>query len=585
MIQLQTSYTNKEAFRKQVIRWHEHIAGIGSGALIHIFAKYTGDERLRNELVSISRILDEELPHVPYVGAAAAGPIFDGYVSDENIIIICTVFEDSGTSAKVQLFHTGSASIGSFSSDLHLFEKSIGELKGIEIISTPEQNTITDICEALNQADPVVAVFGGLAVSDNEHPSYVFAKGTSFCRDASVLTAFSGKELHISTDRVTGWKPIGAPMKVTKASDGVLYELDGQPAYNVYYKYLRIPNDESIFYNALEFPFEVTDQTGAKYLRHARSCSADGAIVTATDIPQSSTVRITYGDPKTIISSVEAGCEKAVDFQPQVIAIYDCLGRKLFWGDNASNDTRPFYHVADTYGFCTLGEFMRQNGSVTLHNLSVIAACMREGDRREVPHEDHLHENHKEVMSLVSRLANFVDAATSDLMEANQKLRIMSITDRLTGLLNRGEIQARIDSAKTAALSDGTPFSLVMCDIDDFKHVNDTYGHDVGDKVLKSVSSVIQQIRAEDETISTGRWGGEEFMLSLPGKNADKAKVIAEQIRSRVEALQFPEAENVTISVGVTQLKSDDANDSTEIRVDQALYTSKRSGKNCVTII
>lgn len=586
MKQFQTAYKGKEAFRQEAVRWNGQLRDSGTKGLIHIFAQYTGDEALRCELVSIARILDEEMPQVPYIGAAAAGPIFDGYVSEENIIIVCTEFEAEDTAAHVRVFRAEDADAADLAGAVSSFEESIPDLKGIEIIATSEQGCVMDICRTLNRVTaPEVKVFGGLAVSDNEHTSYVFAKGTGFCRDAFVLAALSGRELHISTDRVTGWKPIGASMKATRSEGSTLYELDGEPAYNVYYKYLRIPNDENIFYNALEFPFEVTDATGAKYLRHAKSCSSDGAIAMSTVVPQGSTVRITYGDPKTIVQSVEDECTKAREFQPQVIAVFDCFGRKLFWGESASKDTRPFYHVADTYGFCTLGEIMRKDGEVTLHNLSVIVACMREGEKTAPRHEDKFRDRNKEVMSLVSRLANFIDAATGDLMVANEQLQIMSVTDQLTGLLNRGEIQRRIDEAIRRAKAERTKLSLIMGDIDDFKHINDTYGHAEGDEVLRGVSRAILEVSRSGKNIAAGRWGGEEFMLVLPGVNAAGAAETAEELRSRIEALHFEDAGQVTMSFGVTELRDEDQDDAAAIRVDRAMYGSKHAGKNRVTVL
>lgn len=156
--------------------------------------------------------------------------------------------------------------------------------------------------------------------------------------------------------------------------------------------------------------------------------------------------------------------------------------------------------------------------------------------------------------------------------------------DVLTEIYNRGEIIKR--SLEIYEKSKETT-CLIMIDIDDFKKINDTYGHIMGDKVLKEVACAIKSsIRKED---LVGRYGGEEFLVTLPCSTLETAQVVAERIRKSVENMRLNCEEQVklqtSVSLGVTHCK--DLKDSFEEIVrcaDEALYCSKTSGKNRVNI-
>lgn len=177
------------------------------------------------------------------------------------------------------------------------------------------------------------------------------------------------------------------------------------------------------------------------------------------------------------------------------------------------------------------------------------------------------------------RFYSFVRDITGRRLMERELLRAATY-DRLTGVLNRHTIEDRI-SAEIARLSRyGITFSLIMLDIDDFKNINDTYGHLVGDNVLSSIAGVLDQnIRTLD---SLGRWGGEEFMILLSGTSHQDAIVAAEKLRNVIQQQITGEGFRVTASFGVTEARIDDTLDTMMKRVDDLLYTSKVSGKNRV---
>lgn len=160
------------------------------------------------------------------------------------------------------------------------------------------------------------------------------------------------------------------------------------------------------------------------------------------------------------------------------------------------------------------------------------------------------------------------------------QLNRLATLDQLTQVPNRFEFDKVLAHALSVAQRYEKVFSILLLDIDYFKKINDTYGHLVGDEVLKSFSTLLkQQIRDSDVV---ARWGGEEFMVLLPNTTLDSARKMAESLRQRVEIHPFSEGMKVTCSIGVAQYMSGDKEDSLLKRVDEQLYKAKDNGRNQV---
>ncbi|WP_171015759.1 GGDEF domain-containing protein [Devosia sp. FKR38] len=165
------------------------------------------------------------------------------------------------------------------------------------------------------------------------------------------------------------------------------------------------------------------------------------------------------------------------------------------------------------------------------------------------------------------------------------KLERDAIEDPLTGSYNRRYLESKLDEEVRRATRLKTPLSTVMIDLDHFKHVNDTYGHDVGDKVLRHVCAMIMaSVRSSDTVI---RYGGEEFVVIAPGCDDADAASLAEAMRAKIagSALNLPNGDNlvVTASLGVSSLRAGSA-EAMLRAADEALYAAKRDGRNQICV-
>lgn len=166
------------------------------------------------------------------------------------------------------------------------------------------------------------------------------------------------------------------------------------------------------------------------------------------------------------------------------------------------------------------------------------------------------------------------------ILKHKKELENISIRDQLTNLYNRYKLHEVLESEFHRAERVKYRFGVIMLDIDNFKTINDKYGHNVGDSVLKELAILLQEsIRVSD---SLGRWGGEEFLIIMPQGDSSSAELLAEKLRNRVEKQLFTTVKHITASFGVAVYKEGDTIDSLVKRADDGLYKAKNNGRNQV---
>lgn len=212
----------------------------------------------------------------------------------------------------------------------------------------------------------------------------------------------------------------------------------------------------------------------------------------------------------------------------------------------------------------TLNESLDQGDSLSQETVNKITT------------KDELAELEHDIKAVMSRLAKEITCRE----QVEKQLLTLATQDKLTGAYNRHKWDEQIHMQLNLAQRGGYPFGLILLDVDYFKRVNDQFGHQVGDQLLKRMVSELQQrIRSTDMLF---RLGGEEFAILLPMQDIESACKLAESLRSQMELLQVDNLPAFTISIGVTSYHDMDSEASIFRRADMALYRAKAQGRNQV---
>ncbi len=568
----------------EIRQWKETHAGYTT-----VFRIYS-DDMEREHIRHICEFLDHEMPDALYLGCTTNANITDGALTNTRIILLCTVFECETTKAKILQFPFLEDDVAHDVAELKKCCEENPWVNAVEMHATIMDMSMMEFCNKMSGLREDIQVFGGGAFNPDmdDETAFVFSKGNEILGHGIVFLLLGGEDFHTYSTFISGWKPLKRKFKVTKADREILYELDGKPALDIYRRFLNINRNEKFFSNTLEFPLFV-EHDGIDILRCPLAANEDGSLVMSSDMQEGTNVRLAYGDPETILASIREDGQRIADFMPEVIQTFSCAARRAFWGDeNISDETVIFNKVAPTAGFYTHGEFVRINGDMLNFNVTLVIVAMREGDepasgKRVNIAQEQLENSERERIPIIRRFVSFIEASTADLEEMNKKLAMSSVTDGLTRLNNRAEIERKIHSTldRYRNFEIRGHMSLIMLDIDNFKKVNDIYGHKEGDHVIQALADVLRDTTADVDSCSLGRWGGEEFMVLLADSDLDEAEALAEKIRLAFAAVSYETAPCQTVSIGVTQAGDENA-DMLYSRVDKALYMAKAAGKNRV---
>jgi diguanylate cyclase (GGDEF)-like protein/PAS domain S-box-containing protein len=271
-----------------------------------------------------------------------------------------------------------------------------------------------------------------------------------------------------------------------------------------------------------------------------------------------------------------------------------------YWNKGAERITG--YSAAQTIGRAcreNLLNHVTANGIQLCQHNCPLAAVMEDGNEREAEVFLHHADGHRvpvviRATALRDHEGNVIGAIESfsnnaSVIDARRKLRELrqvALTDGLTGIGNRKHLEGRLSAVIAEYRNNASPAGLLFIDVDRFKQVNDTYGHNTGDTVLRMVANTIRYALRATDTI--GRWGGEEFIALLYDMQEREAlQAAAEKVRTLVEYSRLDvngQGLAVTVSVGGTLLCPDDTPELLVQRADRLMYLSKQAGRNRVTI-
>lgn len=551
--------------------------------LVQVFSSSPDRKILR----CITDVISEYIPKAVIVGSTTVGEIIHGQPQVRTIVLSLSFFDET----LLKPFVVADPAGAEFECGKNLMGKinSMEGIAGVLLCATPQNISVSKLFSGMSEESFDFPVFGGGAgVYDPNAVSVIFLDRQVISKGA-IAVAFISKSLHIYTRTFLGWRPLSKEMTITEAKGNLLKKIDGECAFDVYSRYLNIPNDEHFFANALEFPILI-QKNGEMIARVPFFVTKDGSIGFFADIEPGSKFHVGYGEPDLILNHSESIQRELCDFQPDSIFLYACISRRFLLQDDEHLEIQTFDCIAPTAGFYTYGEFMQHKNNLFLLNSTIVVVGIREGEQDQ-RHKLELFQKKTDPQisndpysvthsRIITRLLYFISVVTLELEEANRELKRVSGIDKLTQINNRLKLDEVLEYELSITARYETHLSILIFDIDYFKEVNDNFGHLVGDLVLMQFADILKSCIRESDTV--GRWGGEEFLAVLPQTRLEDARKVAEKIRASIENADFPEAGHITCSVGAASFCEGDNSEMLLSRADVALYHAKSGGRNQV---
>lgn len=584
-------------------------------------------------MMAIEATIRAVAPLAVIVGSSTMGEIGEGRLLTNTSVISLVFFEK--TRLQSFLVDTKNQEEGLVGKSLaKKIESNCPQIAGVLLLATSSSMDAANFLDGFSAGrSGTYPVFGAGAGVYEDQQQPVVSLNQQFSSCGVVAVVFTGNDIDIVVHTYLGWEPLSKELTLTETDGLWLKTIDDQPAFEVYHRYLNIQDDDDFFLNVLEFPLLVK-RNGIVYAKTPSAVRDHHDIKFIADIKPGESARIGYGNPAMIINNARAIQDRVQAFNPEGIFIYSCTCRRFLLQNEVELETKAFQTIAPTAGFYTHGEIYSHDDRVMLLNATMVAVSMKErpgeppeespekglaeaimgqavirrdkrmisrllnliaqittsrirkgseiGPERALPESARVDPFNRQNNRIISQLVNFIKVVTAELEQANQEARLLAERDYLTQVYNRLKGHELLQSEITRCNRYGQECAIIMLDVDFFKQVNDTYGHNIGDAVLvQLVKLLAREIRSVDVLC---RWGGEEFLVLMPQIDAEGAKNAAERLRAVVEATPFTQGLRQTASFGVTTYKQGESPEAFIDRADKALYEAKQKGRNCVVL-
>jgi c-di-GMP phosphodiesterase len=577
-------YRNHEQLAKTI---RKNNIRIEKNVLVQIFSGILDKEILSTLLQDICVLL----PDAIITGATTAGEIINDKACSASIIISISVFESTCIQAQI-VTNMGIADSSALKS-----------AKLILLFSAGVENIPTRLLEQINSAAKDAIMAGSVAGDNNNLVDTWIFYGTTILHMGVVLISLTGKSLFVRQAMKFDWKPMGNEMIITEGKDGLVRTINGYGIEELYKKFFGEHIASNLLAIASLFPLmrkQENKYTASIILQDY----TDGSCYFSNNFSTGDHVVFGCANIENIIDSQYL--ENICDYNIEGIFIFSCVVRKRLMGSDINKGIGPLAKIAPTVGFFSYGEYFTNPDKTKelVNNTMTLVTLSEHPYKRHYeisnPNTDENQGLHITSGKVFQALVNFTNTLTKELIESNQniieyaavlniknsRLEKLYITDKLTGLYNRYKLEETLNHLITSynsCMCKNHLFSVISFDIDNFKNVNDRFGHTIGDDVLKKISDIAAGNLRSDDTL--GRWGGEEFLIICPKASLDEAIAIAERIRRAIESYDFPTVKKVTGSFGVAEITPLETSRSLIQRVDAALYKAKSDGRNHVIAV
>jgi diguanylate cyclase (GGDEF)-like protein len=481
-------------------------------------------------IASLQNLLDELFPTSAIIGTSTNGAIMDGKVIDKTVIIF-SQFQKSHLSTTLiehqnnNHYQTGKAIADDLVTD---------QTKVIITFSDGLYTNGEEYLKGIEAIAPHITIAGGMAGDNSQLIETFVFDNRRIINNGAVAIAIDNPNLIVNSNYSFNWLPIGKKMMVTRSVKNRVYEIDHQPAYQIYSKYLGEELSKRLLKSGIEFPLTF-ERNGVTVGRAVLEFRPDGSLLFAGNIDEGTQVRFGIGQVDLIlqdsIGNVNYFNGKAVES----IFIYSCIGRYSFIGDGIEAELKPFAKIAPTAGFFTNGEFFYRDGQTQFLNQTLTILALSESTQTihtNIPtyHQDeHTLHTRSDALLALAHLANLV---THELEGFNRELEHLveqktqyitqqAYIDDLTHLPNR--LQLLDDIQKQAN------HYLLLINVDDFTSINDYFGHECGDYLLMTLVDWLTEFRDQ--------YFGEIYKLP-----SDEYAVLLDRVMDREQLKEYIQA-------------------------------------------
>ncbi len=536
------------------------------------------------DLTRLQKRLVRALPRAALVGVTTGGSIAQGHIHDQGTLLVFLHFE----STRVHVTWVDRAEADT--------DFEFGHRLGKRFMAREEPRAALLWVSGLEcNADALLAgitrttagcpLFGAMAAdaSRYEHTA-VFSKDRVFEAGAAAV-ALHGAHLRVEAFHALDWVALGKPLRVTAAQGNRVETLDDTPALRVVQRYLGKDIEERLVRLSSQFPL-IVERRGQAVARRCVGTAPNGALRYSGSFSTGDRVRFGLGNLNKALESVREIQARLAEAAPEGILLLPSAARRRLMRACSELEVHGYPDIAPAAGMFNFGVFYSRDGQSEFSNNLLCALGLAETPRapRAAAGGPGLSgtdaESDSTTQTELRAITQLALAASRDLEHINDSLEQLATTDPLTEVYNRRKIQAVMEHELARTRRYGAPAAVLMIDLDNFKAINDRYGHDMGDMILRSVANAIREhLRTTD---AFGRWGGEEFVVVCPDTTLEEGVRLAERIRRFVEETHRDTGNDITVSVGVTAPARDDDLRSLLRRADRALYAAKGGGRNSV---
>lgn len=466
--------------------------------------------------------------------------------------------------------------------------ESFSDLKCLLILYATKSNSINTFINEFHHYD--IPIFGAKAGYNVSHGNISHVYGSKVYAQGIVVVAFSSRSLSVYMDCNLGWQPIGIDMMITKVKgDSVAEEIDNEPAVNIYSKYLRVPPNQFFLENVCEFPL-IINRKNFNVARVPISYDEKGGLHFSADIHTNDKFRLSYASKENIYAVSRQSASELSSFHPEAVFLFACGNILQFLKEDFETEIDFYKKHAEELSVSTVSAelFITQDGKGCDLNSTLVVIGLKEStDNKNTVIINRCPDSVSSLfckigeIPFIDRILTFLEKTSQELNERNKELKKIASTDQLTKIYNRRELEDALEKV-IAYSKEGRSYGILFLDIDHFKNINDSYGHDVGDTVLVAVVNQIRGLLDSDHVF--GRWGGEEFIYLIPAADEKSLWSFAEKVRNIIAQTRFSTVKHITISVGASMVRPEDKPESLLKRADEAVYEAKESGRNKVVM-